>query len=86
MYLHLSLVAQRPRRLNLDFPSLGLKKRLEVLSSCYWRRLNQPCVDLATSRAYQPRNLSWQRAICLKGWQVTGLTLIEGVTRWVSRN
>ena len=33
-----------------------------------------------------PRNLSWQRAICLKGWQVTGLTLIEGVTRWVSRN
>ena len=42
---------------------------------------------LEMARAFhEPRNLSWQRAICLKGWQVTGLTLIEGVTRWVSRN
>ena len=33
-----------------------------------------------------PKNLSCRGEICPKHWQAVGLRLIEGVTRWVSRN
>ena len=33
-----------------------------------------------------PKNLSCCRAACSNRWQAMGLLLIEGVTRWVSRN
>ena len=36
--------------------------------------------------AIDPKNLSCRGEICPKHWQAVGLRLIEGVTRWVSRN